>query len=149
MQLNKILVGSTLIALISFLLVVFISDGITNYNYTGDYSNTSFIKIQNTYDRISNNTNSSIQKIQDITTCSNPLTCAVDFVGYFFNSGYQALKNIVSSAELSYLIVDVATEEIVGGTSFGSNIKGMMIFTLLIIIFVGIILHAVVKSDRL
>lgn len=148
MQLNKILVGTTLIALVSFLLVVFISDGITNYSYTGDYSNTSLMKIEETYQTMSNNSNISVQAMQNILTCSG-LSCAVDFVGYFFNSGYQALKNIVTSAELTYIIVGVATDETLGGTSFGGNIKGMLIFSVLVIIFVGIILHAVIKSDRL
>ena len=143
---SKTITGIIVTILISSSLWVFLADGINKYDpeVPSDY-NDSFTRIQANLDIISANTENASGQL-GVTV--NPETDTNDFLGFIFNSGYQSAQTAVASLEVTYDIIDISIDGLLGSSSLGSLYKTGLTLMVLIFITVTILLGFIIKSGR-
>jgi hypothetical protein len=144
MQLSKIIIGTLAVNLIVVGFFFYIASGANTYtsiSSTG-YNNESFIKIGEVYKSI----NSTIQESESElnNTKSDSIT---DFLGYFFNKGYQAVKITLQVISSEYTLVDASVTNLPLG-QFGAVVKSILIIMILVVFSVGLLLAFIIKSGR-
>lgn len=114
-----------------------------NDKYTPDVAyNSSDWETYNQLAELKNNT----EQIQDKTQAISEEAGALDVIGSYFSSAYEALKLAPNSVASFLSITDAATED----ANLGVNadvFKTALITIVLVIIFIGIILSALVKRE--
>lgn len=127
---------------------IFLADGINVYAPSAVPSayNQSFVAIKEQLDSISNLTNATNTALK-VKPPTNPLSGILDFIGFFFSAGYQALQIAVQSVNLNVLMVSQATDVIVGGTEYGNLLKAVGLVLLLIVIIIGILMSIIFKWE--
>lgn len=142
-QISKILIGMVFVTLVVTGMVLFLAGGVSTYNPTG-YNDSSFNKITDSFSEINEITNETKDKIDEVKSDDNIL----DRIGVFFSGGYSAVKVVAKSYDTLGDMTDVAVDELPLG-AYGSTIKLAVGVIILIVIFVMILLHFLIKSDRL
>lgn len=147
MELNKIIIGVVLVAVVSSTFLLFISEGVSTYNPSSipaDYAN-SFNNISANLKEISVSTDDTEQELDQISGNSNVVS---DFLGFFFGNGYQAVKTFINGMKLTNIIAEEGVKNTLGSSELGNQWKSA-IFTVVIVLLVSILLHFVIKSERL
>ena len=143
-RITNIMIGVVFVCLIVTGLMLFMAEGVNKYSPSG-YDNSSMNKITQSLVEITNTTEETQKEIDKISGDGN----IFDRIGAFFSSGYTAGKTVTDSYKTLDKMTDVAIDETVGVGSYGKTLKQTLPVIMLIIIFIGIILHFLIKSDRL
>lgn len=144
MRLSNILIGISLMILVSTGFLLFLTNGVTKYNpaVPANY-NDSFIKIQANLDELASISNETNDKLVDVKSDGNIVT---DFLGFFFGKGYQAVQTLINGVKLNVVILDASVDNGLEATGFGGTIKAVGL--LLISIFIILMLLAfIIKSE--
>lgn len=147
MKLTNIMLGVLCGVVVYVSLFNFLDDGIQQYGVQStlpsDY-NASYVVIKGELGQINKTTSAIKDQLSTITAQSGVL----DYLGFFFNAGYQALTGAGQITVSIFKIFDTS----VMNTPLGSSIeplKQLAYGAVIILFFVGIIMHAVIKSDRI
>lgn len=145
MKLHEIIIGQILVIAVVSAVFLFMSDGITQYNPTvpSDYNDT-FTTIMGVIDNI----NETASQTRDQLTSINSQSGLTDYLGFFFSATYNTLKLIVKVPLSMFTFVDEGLTELPMG-SYSSLLKSYLYVAIIIFVFVGIIMHAIIKSDRI
>ena len=138
-RLTWLMVGIVMVSLASGLFSVLITKMSTEYGAPTD--NTSLASY-NKKEAISSN----IQDIKDETTTIKEKTGALDILGAWFSNAYKILITAPQSVSLVQDMTDSAIEDSNLGEG-GDIIKIALITILLILVFMGIILTVLLKTD--
>jgi hypothetical protein len=145
MKLSNIILGVSLMIIISTGLMIFLVDAIEQYqpsNIPADY-NKSFVRIQNNLNSLSAISNSTSDSVSDLNGNQNIVQ---DFLGFFFGKGYKAATTLVEGVKLNAVILNEGIDNTLGATPIGSTIKNVGL--LLIGAFILLMLLAfIIKSD--
>ena len=149
-QLSKILVGQLILIIIACGFLFFISDGVAKYNpIVPDGYNKTFVKFQDNLNNISSSIGNTKEDLKVNTNGgffgSNPIT---DFVGYFFNAGYKAMKTVTAIVELNFDLINDAVDNAFPG-AFGNIVRVAASIIILIVILVTILMRTVTKGDTI
>ena len=140
-KLSSFMIAAVLGSLFIVVFTTFIADNYTAYNPTS-YDNTTLAQ----FDKLANmsaNTEAVQTELVDIQQDAG----VFDVIGGFFSAGYRSMQLAVNS----YTVVEGMTEDaldsagVLGGGS--GYIKTAIITILLISLFVGVILSAIIKKD--
>jgi hypothetical protein len=148
MKLTGIMLSVLLGVVVYVSLFQFLNDGIVQYGVQSTLPsgfNDSYTIIQGELDQINQTTTTISNQLTSITAQSGVL----DYLGFFFNSGYQALIGAGSITRSVFVITDTSLESAGGFGQSGALIKQFIYAAVMIIIFIGIIMHAVIKTDRI
>lgn len=143
-QISKIIIGMVFVSLIVTGMILFLSGGTTTYPSTTGYNNSSLVELQSSFDDISVMANETKSKMGSVQADDD----IFDRIGVMFTGGYTAAKTVGASYDTLNKMSDVAVDELPLG-SYGSYLKSMLGVIILVIIFVAILLHFLIKSDRL
>lgn len=145
MKLHEIMIGMVMTVAIVTGMFIFISDGVVQYNpvIPSDW-NRSFVAMQGVIDDINQTTSEMRDGLTSIETKSGE----TDYLGAFFNNAYNSIKLAITVPLGAMTMVDAGLSELPLG-AFGIPLKTYLYTSLIILVFVGILMHAVVKSDRL
>ena len=147
MELNKVLIGMSLVIVMLFGFLFFIAEGVTQYNPSQipiDY-NTTFYDLQTDLASLSDIANETNDKVGSIDGDSNAFT---DFIGFFFGQGYKAVKTFVTGFKLLDNMTDELIDNTLGGSLLGSILKNQLL-VIIVIVMVSLLLHFIIKSDRI
>lgn len=148
MKLSDIMIGLVFSIILFIGLFTFLTDGVIQYgvesNLPSEY-NQSFIVIKGELDNINKTTSGIKAQLSDITAQSGIL----DYLGFFFNAGYKALTGAGQITKSLFIITDESIEVTGGLGETGGFLKTGIYMSIIIIFFVGILMHAVIKSDRI
>jgi len=146
MELNKVLIGMIFAIVIFSGMFIFIADGSDKYGVVlpDGYTN-SMVAIKATLSQINTTTN----QVQTDLTIIEGQSGVLDFLGFFFSGGYDALKTTAKLVGVSFIFVDEGINGIGGGGEFGSLLKTGLYASIIVLLFIGIMMHAIIKSDRL
>lgn len=85
-----------------------------------------------------------VQQVEDETDIEQP-SGALDLIGSYFNKGYQVLKTTGDSLDIFYSMLDQAFTDDSLGIVAGNSLKTAILSTVIILIFVGVFISAIVK----
>lgn len=136
-KISSFIIGVILASLIVTVIAIFISEGSSEYGVS--YENSSL----NTFNKLESLKNTS-QDIKDETLNLKTDPGVLDVIGSFFKGGYQSLILSAKSFDIFNSMSEEATENLPLGDS-GYLIKTALISCLIIIIFIGIFLSAILK----
>lgn len=146
MKLHTIFIGVIFSIVIFSGLYLYLIDGAEQYgsdNLPADF-NRSYVLVKNQLDAINSTTSSIRTQLENTDTQSNIL----DFLGFFFNAGYQALKSSLSLVGTFFLFIDESLN-VLGGGVMGPILKTALYGSVIVIFFVAIIMQALVKGDNI
>ena len=144
MELNKILITIIFSIVIFIGIFNFIGNGVATYNVPVPTNyNRSVESLMLVMDNINQTSYEMKEQMTSIGTSSNPL----DILGVFFSGGFAALKSVGSLISAFGIIIDTVLDNILVG-QLSSLLKTTIYLSFIIIIVVGIWLHAITKSDR-
>lgn len=147
-KLTNIMIGTLCAITIYISLFTFLTDGINQYGTPNNLPtnfNNSYSIINNQLNNINETTASLKNQMTSITAQSGVL----DYLGFFFNAGYKALTSAGEITESIFVITDTSLDNAGGFGSSGEKIKLLIYGIIIILFFVGIIMHAIIKSDRI
>jgi hypothetical protein len=148
MKLTTLMVSVLLGIVVYVSLFNFLADGVVQYGVQNtlpsDFNN-SYLIIQGELNQINKTTTGIKDQLSTITAQSGVL----DYLGFFFNAGYQALTGAGSITKSVFVITDTSLEGAGGFSTSGQLLKTFIYASVIIMFFVGIIMHAVIKSDRI
>lgn len=142
-QISKILIGMVFVTLIVTGMVLFLVGGAEEYGAT-DYNDSSLNRLENSFEEVLNLTNETQKELQDVKEKED----SNDLLGVFFSGGYKGAKVVTSSYDTLNEMNDVAMDEL-GLGAFGETLKLAVGAIILIVIFIMILMHFLIKSDRL
>lgn len=148
MKLTNIMLGVLCGVVIYISLFNFLDDGITQYGVGSTLPsgyNASYTVIRSELGQINKTTTEIKNQLTSITAQSGVL----DYLGFFFNAGYQALTGAGQITKSVFVITDTSLESTESLGSSAELIKQLVYGSVIILFFVGIIMHAVIKSDRI
>jgi hypothetical protein len=147
-SLSKTISGLVILTVLVGGMLIFLTDGVTTYNANVPSGyNDSFQKIRNNLDDLAENANKTRDSLNinaDANT-NNPFT---DFLGFIFNSGYQAALVARTSVEVGFSIADESVDQVFGATEFGGLLKMAAGTLILVFITITILLAFIIKSGR-
>ena len=145
-QLSNILIGMIVMAAVVSGIMIFVADGVLQYGKT-DLNDTSLTKLKGTYGTINQTVDSMAKNISVIGSSEAGI---IDKLGAFFGSGYNAVKTVTNSFTSFFTVTEVAIGE---GSFLLGGYSGLLIgfiTTIIIVVFViAIIMHFLIKSDRI
>ena len=141
MQLNRIFVGLIIVGFLAVGIASFLSIGATTYNINESQS----IEFNNTFNKM-NELSSQIEQFKDDETKKTDST-VFDVLGSFFTNMYQSAKVLRNSVGVMSDMADGTIEQLPTGTNSGV-LKSAIGLIVIVIIFIGIFLHFVTKSER-
>lgn len=137
---SLLLIALIWVSFFASLFVPFIANVSTNYNSTFDEEDIS------TYNRLAD-LNANVSELQESTLGYKEKTGALDILGDFFSSSYKTLK-------LSFKSINIFTDmtyDAMSSSAFNipamQNLKVSLVLTVIILLIMGVILKAVIKSD--
>lgn len=142
-QISKIILGMIFVSLIVTGLVLYFAGGVNQYSPSG-YNNSSLNELRESFDEIATMANETKTKMDSVQADDNIL----DRIGVMFTGGYTAAKTIGKSYDTLNTMTDTAVDELPLG-EYGSTIKIMLGVAIVVVIFIMILLHFLIKSDRL
>lgn len=147
MELHKIMLGTLFTTLIVIGIMLFYSDGVITYAPT-DNNNISLLNTS-MYNRFTELQNTSESASTNLQTITNPESSLLDKIGAYFGSGYDTLKLVAGSFGTLDSMVSTSADQLGSTGSYVRTVRIMFTVALLIAIFVGIVLHALIKTDRI
>lgn len=149
MQLSKIIIGQLLLVIVAAGFLVFISDGVSKYSVTvpAGYNET-LLKFQNNLNNISNSIGTTRDNLNVNTNGGLGINSITDFVGYFFNAGYKAMKTVTAVVELNFDLIDVVVDNAFPGT-FGDIVRVVFVIIILVVIMIAILMRTLTKGDTI
>lgn len=143
---HKILVGVSLMSILIASILIFINSGYNEYNPPNYYNSTSMEEFQGALDDMQTAANRTRSGINKITDPDNPF----DVIGGFFTSGFGVLQTLTESFDTLFTVTSIGVGNIEGVSSEYSNLLITFIITAItLVIFVGIMVHQLTKSDRI
>lgn len=144
-QLTGIIIGVILLALMVTGIGIMTGDVVDKYSVTG-YNNTSLETIKNTYNDIDNITNETKAKIEELENKEGILNT----LDAFFTQGYSAIRITKRSVESIDTIISSATEvdNTPGLGTISSYLRNYFMTIVIVIVFIGLLLAFIIKSDR-
>lgn len=142
---SGILIGVVCMALIVSGFIIFLADGATQYGRT-DADMTGLNTLKDQFNDVNKTAYDVKDKIERVTQSD---ASVFDKIGYFFQSGYDALKLLFKSFTTSFKIVDVSISEsssLLG--SYAGILKVMIGALLIVVIFIMIVLRILIKSEQ-
>lgn len=149
-QLHKFLIGLVFVGIIVAGMMSFISSGVTTYA-PDDYNNEtfeSFNKLSELSAQMEEFKGEEKNTTISSTNFFDELTQPFDIVGNFFTGMYQSAKVFMASTDLMTTMIDESVTAVPVGDGFGKVLKTGFSLIVLIIVFVGIFLAFVTKSER-
>lgn len=136
-----ILIGVVLVSCFASIFSVYITQ--LSDEYGTPYDNETL----SSYDKMTD-INNNIMAIKGNTSTFEEKTSETDRIGNFFGAAYSVLISIPKSLDLVVDLTDTAVED-TGLQEGGEVIKITLISILTILIFVGVILAILLKTDRI
>jgi hypothetical protein len=127
--------------------IFLIAEGITKYapsTIPSDY-NESFGRITTHMASITSYSQNTSEQTGLVGSQSGGIT---DFIGFFFGQGYKAVQIFTGALSLLNVFVDEMIENVIGDNPLGAIVKTSLI-TIILIVIVALLLHFVIKSDRI
>ena len=145
LQLHKVLIGLILVGMTVVGVMGFVSSGIEEYA-PADYNPDKFDSF-NKLEDLSNDINNFRQQESNTTVNKLSESIGLDIIGDFFTNMYQAAKVFRGSTDLMYDMVDESVDTLPVG-NYKNVLKTGFSLMIIVIVFVGIFLHFVTKSER-
>lgn len=136
---TDVLIAGLFVSMTAVVIMSIMASGSQEYDVT--YDNNTY-EAFNKFEEISATT----KKIQDQTDKAGASSNPLDILGVFFNEGYQALKLTKESFGATDQMIQAGTEKLPIGSN-ASIFRGTASAVLIIIIFIGIILAAIIKRN--
>jgi len=140
-KISGFLIGMVLVGLFAGIFGLFISNLSTNYGTSSTYDEAD-LTVYNKMGEISNKT----EEIQEGITGIEEKTGILDIIGGFFSDAYQVLLLTKDSFEIFDRMSNRAIEDTNLG-AVGEYLRIAIGLIVLILIFVGVILSAVIKRE--
>ena len=147
-KLTSILIGVLCAVAVYVSLFTFLTDGITQYG-TPTNLPSSFNNSYSIINQQLNNINETTTGLKDQLTSISAQSGVLDYLGFFFNAGYKALTGAGQITSSVFVITDTSLDSAGGFGASGFLIKQLIYGAVIILFFVGIIMHAIIKSDRI
>jgi hypothetical protein len=141
MQLHKILIGLVIVGFFAVGIASFYSVGSVTYGE----GNASSLSINSSFNKM-NDLNTQIEDFKDKETVQTDSSIS-DILGSFFTNMYQSAKVLRGSVSVMGEMTDATVEQLPAGSN-SDTLKTAVSLIVIIIIFVGIFLHFVTKSER-
>jgi len=138
-KISGFMIGLVVVSLIAAVIGLFVSEVTSRYDV--EYDNTT-LEAYNKLDSMHTTT----EKIKNQTVSIKQKTGILDIVGGFFGDAYNALKLVGESYNAFDEISNAAIENSPLGAS-AKNFKVAIATIIIILIFVGVIISAIVKKD--
>lgn len=148
LKLTNIMLGVLCGIIVYISLFNFLDDGIVQYGVTNtlpDEYNASYNVVKGELSEINKTVTGIKNQIKSISAQSGLL----DYLGFFFNAGYKALSGAGQITSSVFIITDSSLNSTESLGSSVDLIKQLIYASVIIIFFVGILMHAVIKSDRI
>lgn len=148
MELNKILIGLLVSIVVIFGFVFLIAEGVTKYHPStipSDYNET-FVSITDNLASMINITGNSSNQAAGVGSSSE--SALSDFIGFFFGQGYKAIKILMSGVDILNVFVETGVDNTLGSNPMGEIVKTALL-TIIVVIILALLLHFVIKSDRI
>lgn len=136
---TDILIAGLFVSMTVVIIMGIMASGSREYDIS--YDNDTY-EAFNKFEDISETTEKIQEQTDKVGASSNPL----DILGVFFNEGYQALKLTKESFGATDSMIQAGTEKLPLGNN-ASIFRGTASAVLIIIIFIGIILAAIIKRN--
>lgn len=149
-QLHKFLIGLVFVGITVAGMMTFISSGVEVYD-PDDFSNRTlenFNKLTELSTQMESFKGEESNTTISSTNFFDELTQPFDIVGNFFTGMYQSAKVFMASTDLMSSMIDESVTVLPVGDGFSKILKTGFSLIVLIIIFVGIFLAFVTKSER-
>ena len=145
MKLHEIIIGQILVIAVISGIFLFMNDGINQYNPTvPDQYNATFVRIQSVIGDINKTASDTRDSLTSLSTQSG----ITDYLGFFFNSAYNTVKLVVKIPLGMMTFVDEGINNIPMG-GYDSLLKTYLYVAIIVFVFIGILMHAIIKSDRI
>jgi len=138
---TNFIIALILIALIGGVWSFFVTDLNVNYTTPLDYDNDT-IELFNHMSGLQGNLSLTKDRVEKLETSN-----FIDLLGAIFNSGYQALKTVGSSFDVFGSMMEYAFEKMPIGGGAINLFRGAFGAIVLVLIFVGIFIGAIIKRD--
>ena len=137
-KISSFIIGLVLIGLVASAFGLFMGEMNTHYART-DYNSSEFTA----FDKLSELTDIVNETQQETSMEVDPTL--TDIIGGYFKSAYQAMRVSVSSVSTFTDLTGTAVNKT--GIPHAGLIQGSLVTIVLIIIFIGILISAIVKKD--
>lgn len=137
-KISEFMISLIIMGMVMTGIFLFVADMGNEYGTTIDSSNEEF------YMQTINRTSLEAEKIQNKLTDINPDSTITDRLGAFFSAGYDSLLLTIGSLGIFGDVVNNAGSQIIGLPSY---VVAGIIAIVVILIFVGVILSALLKVD--
>jgi len=139
MRISSFIIGLVLVGLFVVVIMNFMAELNQDYAVTDSYDE-SRLEVYDRFAELGNQTEDISASVEDIKESSGVL----DVIGSYFNSGYQAFKVTLSSFGTFKTIAEASFDELNLG-ALGTTFKVAIFTIVLIAIFVGVFLAAILK----
>lgn len=141
-KVTNFIVGLILVSLVMGVFALVLAEFNLNFNDSESVTiDTQDIETYNLLTNISSQTKS----IQNQTTSISEQQNALDVIGSYFSSGYQALALTIQSLTLFNSMADAATDDLnFGGIEL---FRTALVTIVIVLIIIGVILSAIIKRD--
>ena len=140
-QLHKILIGLVIVGFFAVSIATFYSVGSSTYGE----GNASSLAINSSFNKM-NDLNTQLENFKEKETTQTDSSLA-DVLGSFFTNMYQSAKVLRGSVGVVGEMTDATIEQLPSGSN-KESLKTAISLIVIIVIFVGIFLHFVTKSER-
>lgn len=137
---STFLIAMIWISFFAAIFAPFIANTSLNYNALDKSSD---IEVFNKLDVL----NANVSNLKDSTLDYNEKTGIADIIGDFFSSGYKTLKVMASSLDIFKVLLYDALKNSAFNIPAIDNLKTAIILTVTILLIIGVILKAIIKSD--
>ena len=139
-RISGFMIGVVVVSLVITLFGIFL--GGLNENYVNSNYDASSIEAYNKLEDINAQSKTIKSEVSGIKDNPN----ALDVIGSFFTSGYQALKLTLTSFDTFDTMVNAAATDADLG-QVGQYLKIALMSIVIILIFVGVVISAILKKD--
>lgn len=149
-KISSFMIAIVLVSLVITGLTMFMSESQDKYGMSSGEEEID--KLLSNMTGISNEMYSISKNIKENSTKITDNEGVIDKIGWYFRSGYAVLTTASTSYETFYKTTELASDKIASGlgsetNSFFEVLRISLIVIVLIAIFIGVILSAVVKRD--
>ena len=142
-SMSKIMISDVFMSLIVGAFMIFYSEAVEEYSVV-DYTSENLQVFKDQMNDMSSIANETKTSIEQLTQPSS----AFDVIGGFFNTGFNVLKTAGQSFDSLFTITYTGVNSLPFTGDYGNLFIAAMSTMLLIIIFLGIFLGIVLKSDK-
>jgi len=144
-KITNILIGVLIVSLMLTGIMSFMSEGVNKYSPTG-YNGSRLNNISEKFEAIHNISERTKSKLENATADDSNI---FEKFSAFVSGGWSALLITGESFDTLNEMADLSIDEVGVLGNFGTTLKIIVPIIILIIIFIGILAHFLLKSDRL